>query len=336
MDSSTSAAAASVMIAIGVMTTATGRPWRNGRSGLPWDALVPDSLVAVRYVLRCTSPHQPRVVCVSEEALIPKVASWLREALRRFPHAGFICKTDDDSYVQTAQVHADLSRLEPRARAYGLVEVMERTRPFLELPRSHPRFGAILEQYSSIPVVRYNRSPFLMGAFWGLSRDLAALVPARMRVLHASIVEATNRSALDWTPLEDALVGYSLHEVAHAARVPYHLHHLTWTRVHHYADDKGGMGWVLPSAASTVVHWLKGGAQQWRKTHDLMATADTPRLAPFVFRWNPKFRTFGALEADNATLARWQVYRDVCGKWGCHAPLRGGDVDTFRRAGAGL
>ena len=238
----------SAVVAIGVMTIATGRPWRGGRSGLPWDTLMPDEVVAVRYVCRCSAPHRPRVVCVRDEALIPKVVLWLRKAMRLFPSARFICKTDDDSYVQTAQVHADLSRLEPLACGYGLVEVMERMRPWDELPHSKPRFGAIVEQYSSLPVIKYVRSPFLMGAFWALSRDLAEIVPDRLHALHSQVEESinrmgsqqrdllrryANRSAMAWVPQEDAMVGYSLHEAAHAAGLrSIRLHHLTWTRVH--------------------------------------------------------------------------------------------------------
>ena len=50
----------------------------------------------------------------------------------------------------------------------------------------------------------------------------------------------------------------------------------------------------------------------------------TPRFAPFTFTWHA--RDARLLHDAPRQLARYSIYRKCCWIYGCHAPIRGGDL----------
>ena len=309
-----------------------------------WASLLPDAAVGVRFVRECSGSRSAtrRFVCVDQCARDPKAIAWLRLAPSLFPRARWIGKVDDDAYVQTVQVHSDLSQLEPRASAYGLINLLRRAKPWRPT-LVDPRFGGNLEDFGVDPIqkVRWKFSPFLMGAAYVLSRDLLQLASAEMAALWARVRDA-NATEMAWRPKEDAIVGHAIHQAARRARRTYRLHHLTWTRLHNFPAQcgragcgakrkAGGMGWVYPSAASTIVHWLKsgGGGFGWERTHAVLRRAHVPAFAPFVFTWNASRGSGGRFEADEAVRRRWASYRRHCWIFGCHAPHRGANLSEW-------
>ena len=305
-----------------------------------------------------------KVVCVDEETEHQKAIAWFRLALDLFPRAQWICHSDDDVFVQarqvrrlagspnhpqvlraemacrngvgrasrttcsagTWQVYAELSSLRPWREAYGLVNMMRAWR------RSGPyknQFSGLLESLSDPPVdLSDGIYPFLQGGFYALTRDLVQiLLPDAVRLWTAFESEIHR-----WKMGEDGLIFYALHLAAGRANANYTLRHLTWTRAHYLTarpqhEKRGGMGWVHPSAATTLVHWIKSARRpDWSLVQNITGSADRPAFPAFRLEWHPRSARF---EMDPRSLARWQRYLRICGTWGCHAPHRGGSLSEF-------
>ena len=297
-----------------------------------WGSMLPDSRLAVRFVQRCRSCNQTKhrscvkVVCVDEETEHQKAIAWFRLALDLFPRAQWICHSDDDVFVQARQVYAELSSLRPWREAYGLVNMMRAWR------RSGPyknQFSGLLESLSDPPVdLSDGIYPFLQGGFYALTRDLVhMLLPDAVRLWTAFESEIHR-----WKMGEDGLIFYALHLAAGRANANYTLRHLTWTRAHYLTarpqhEKRGGMGWVHPSAATTLVHWIKSARRpDWNLVQNITGSADRPAFPAFRLEWHPRSARF---EMDPRSLARWQRYLRICGTWGCHAPHRGGSLSEF-------
>lgn len=135
-----------------------------------------------------------------------------------------------------------------------------------------------------------------------------------------------------WKMGEDGFMFYALHLAAGRENANYTLRHLTWTRSHYLTnrprrDKRGGMGWVYPSTATTLVHWLKSGKlAHWNLVHNITGATNSPAFPAFKFEWHARAARF---EMDPKGLRRWQRYLRICKVWGCHAPHRGGDLSEF-------
>lgn len=138
---------------------------------------------------------------------------------------------------------------------------------------------------------------------------------------------------------EDGFIFYALHRAARRTNANYTLRHLTWTRSHYLTNNprqnaRGGMGWVYPSNATTVVHWLKMGQRlHWNIVHNATSMTSSPAFPAFRFDWHARTQRLGLDEWESR---RWERYLTICGMWGCHAPYRGGAVEQFIAAGATL
>ena len=225
-----------------------------------------------------------------------------------------MCTTCITSPAGTWQVHAELSSLTPWREAYGLVNMMK---PWHKSGPYKHQFSGLLESLSDPP--GHNGKgiyPFLQGGFYALTRDLVQmLLPEAVR-LWTAFANKIHR----WEMGEDGFIFAALHLAAGRANANYTLRHLTWTRAHYLTarpqrDKRGGMGWVHPSAATTLVHWLKSARR-----------SDRPAFPAFRLEWHPRSARF---EMDPRSLARWQCYLRICGTWGCHAPHRGGSLSEF-------
>jgi len=360
-------------MAVGVMNAKFRRAFERRTIMSTWGSMLPESRLAVRFVQRCRSCNQTqqrscaRVVCVDEEAEHQKAVAWFRLALELFPRAQWICHSDDDVYLQarqarappsrlaqpqvlragsvcttcitypagTWQVHAELSSLTPWREAYGLVNMMKTWHK--SGPYKH-QFSGLLESLSDPPGhTGHNGNgiyPFLQGGFYALTRDLVQmLIPEAVR-LWTTFENEIHR----WQMGEDGFIFYALHLAAGRANANYSLRHLTWTRAHYLTarpqrDKRGGMGWVHPSAATTLVHWLKSARRSdWNLVRNITGATDRPAFPAFRLEWHPRAARF---EMDPRSLERWQRYLRICGTWGCHAPHRGGSLSDFLVRGTG-
>ena len=176
--------------------------------------------------------------------------------------------------------------------------------------------------------------PFLQGGFYALSRDLIALLLPRARSLLEAERERMRRLRIG----EDVFIFYALHEALAAANRSMSLRHLTWTRSHWLPKrpERGifALGWVYPSNASTVVHWIKHRPSDMELVHNVSGGAVVGAFAPFRFVWSAAHRRLE--HAAWHQLARWSIYRKCCWIYGCHAPYRGGDIKLFLAQSADL
>ena len=112
-----------VQLAIGIMNKK--RYFERRMIRHLWARMLPERMVAVRFVQQCHHAARTATVCVAEEEEHPKALAWFELALKLFPHAQWIGHCDDDVYLQVKQVHAELSQLTPWREAYGLVNIMK-------------------------------------------------------------------------------------------------------------------------------------------------------------------------------------------------------------------
>jgi hypothetical protein len=252
------ASRAKPLLAVGVLTVLRRRRLAREQMRRGWMSLVDDSTITVRFVAACSSAYTPPAdtVCVADEEEHPKAVQWLSLALRLFPSTPWVAHCDDDVHLQTRQVLADLSALPSTGETYGLVHVMKRW-PTLRSGRDlSGLFDGHLEQWGPAPRLRRGYFPFMQGGFYALTRDLVRLLLPAANASWAARADALRTAKVG----EDGLIFHALHAAAARARVSYGLRHLTWTRYHNLAPadaPAGGMGWVAPTAASTVVHWIK-------------------------------------------------------------------------------
>ena len=224
------------------------------------------------------------------------------------------------------QVHAELSSLVPWREAYGLVNMMK---PWRKSGPYRHQFAGLLEQIRDPPRQKGKGAyPFLQGGFYALTRDLVhMLIPDAVRLW-----TTLKHEIIKWKMGEDGFIFYALHLAASREHANYTLRHLTWTRAHYLTerpqrDKRGGMGWVYPSAATTLVHWLKSGrVSHWSFVQNITGSTDRPAFPAFRLEWHPRSASF---EMDPRSLAQWQRYLCICGTWGCHAPYRGGSLSDF-------
>ena len=289
----------SPLIAIGVLTMLrSARQFSREQMRSTWMRLVDDTIVRIKFVAKCESAP-PGFVCTDVELEHPKAIAWFARAIELFPRTPWVGHCDDDVYLNTRHVLRDLLLLPTVGEAYGLVNIMK---AWKSGPRSD-MFDGHLEQWGPRPHgVRNGRYPFMQGGFYALTRDLVMmLLPLANRTwtVHQQVIRKHGLG-------EDGLLFYALHAAAAAARVPYTLRHLTWTRYHYMPRrpleaPAGGMGWVAPSASSTCIHWMKyAGAMHWQLAHNVTAAADAPPFAPFRFVWDAARGRFGRDPSEGA------------------------------------
>ena len=124
-----------------------------------WASLMPASLVAVRFVLHCPAnrlpasvaglPHAHRILCSPVEKEHPKTLFWFERALELFPHTPWLCHADDDSYIQTRVLFAELSRYPAHNEAYGLMYHGRAWDASDDLSRTDSYVGSVVESYAS-------------------------------------------------------------------------------------------------------------------------------------------------------------------------------------------
>ena len=317
-------------LAVGIMNSRYKRHFERRMILQTWATMLPESQLVIRFVQRCTQ-STPSVVCVDVEDEHPKAIAWFQRALVLFPSAQWICHSDDDVYMQARQVHFELSKLTPRAEVYGLINIMK---PWEASGPYKHQFHGILEQFKRPNVeIQGGKYPFMQGGFYAMTRDLVEmLIPDAL-----SLWQRFQQPILKFKMGEDAMMFNALHLAAKRQKASYTLRHVTWTRSHYLParprhDKRGGMGWVFPSTATTVVHWLKSGRLvHWNLVHNATGSTSRPAFPAFRFDWDAGAERF---TMDARSLARWQAYVNICGIWGCHAPYRGGDLAEFVRVDA--
>ena len=112
---------------------------------------------------------------------VEKTASWVRYALRSWPSARFIGKTEDDTYVQLSVLEAELRALVDRANlmfGYMTLAVLPR-RPTV-YPEKQPMKACVTLIQECQKQARNRRPPFTAGCFLG---DLESKldVPGKLR-----------------------------------------------------------------------------------------------------------------------------------------------------------
>ena len=226
-----------------------------------------------------------------------KTVLWVRHAVKTWPTAAYVGKTEDDTYLQLSALALELQRLSALRLPnvlYGLMGICSMPPPsraarsasghkacFLG---SLERAGWVTGGYRSIAQWRGGGgrgarrggaqcaagstapAPFPTGPLMVASTELAAAVFVRCAYL--ADFERQGRLANRRTLCRGAdrarswasLVGDCAigHWVSHCARgLNVTIAHMTYTKGHHYSTGAGGQGWVAPSNASVAVHWLK-------------------------------------------------------------------------------
>ena len=250
-----------------------------------------------------------------------KTRFWFQYALRRWPLATWIGKTEDDTFVSLHLLLFDLSRRQMHAHPlsmYGLMNLCTAThyassakgcflgdfehQSLLTMALTQHAHGACQKQ----PPVPFPTGPLaVMSA--GLARAIfeecaymreyeAAAARLAARNGHAGCASSNVRGTfLDNNACDCAVGGWVQRCVRNAT-----LASMTWSKGHHNAQTGGGMGWVRPDNHSVAVHYLKSPAEgPWETarnaTADVAATPFPPLLwaysnDPVTTPTTPRFR----------------------------------------------
>ena len=279
----------------------------------------PDPDLVLRFVIRCGStPPRSDFVCVGSRRGRPKSMEWLMEAPLLFPNASWIAKSDDDTWIHVPHILEELRGLHPDGTLMGLGMIMMKRKP-------KDVFGGTFDSFDDFSdLSKRGRYPFLQGGFRVYSRDV--LHDARMK---AQLLRYRRLYERHDGPIGEDAASMRAIERAFPNRT-FKIMHMTWSRSHFLQHNwkshpGGGMGWVHPSNASTVVHWVKYGPQAFRFLRAFSGAGSPPfAFRSFEFRWHPGSRIFAPSNAS-----AWKCYRRVCGAWGCHAPYRGERISTY-------
>jgi hypothetical protein len=218
-----------------------------------------------------------------------KTIQWMRFALRAWPNARFIGKTEDDTFVNLRRLEVDLLQIASLPNImYGLMGICSMP-SFVHAERSSKGHRACflgsLERVGwltggSRALVQWNRdkehskcaqrssapTPFPTGPLMVASASLATTIFSSCAYLDRFFERgrAANRRTLcrgrdklrSWASLiGDCAIGHWMSQCAREVSIT--IAHMTYTKCHHYATDAGGQGWVAPSNESIAVHWLK-------------------------------------------------------------------------------
>lgn len=259
-----------------------------------------------------------------------KAFAWFYAAVRELPHAAFVGKCDDDTFVQPAALAKDLRTLGEGGLHYvGQIMWITGWTPVAG-PRGEAGagkpclYGGTLDGNSKVGHIpgrlkrrqraRCNASvpggsltgiyPYAAGPLYLLSKGLLATV---MR--HGATVRLAAAQGFDVRG-EDATIGYIIHRAMHAVNGSYTLAHLTWTKLvdvsgqvlFDRARRAGGGQYVHPTPSSYVVHKLKTGDNTyWGEVHRVLNESQDICFPLVQATWHPQPP---AVTMED-TIARW-------------------------------
>ena len=257
------------LVAIGVATMRAKLATVKVRILSTWGSLIPPAVV-LRFVVVCREGTlaESDIVCSQHDEEHPKTIAWFRHALLTFPHTPWIAHSDDDTWVNPRVLARELRLIPPRQEAYGLIFLTlwagggkNVSFPIIESFADPVDVNARSRNKKPDGSTVGNRSflyPFLQGGFYALTRDLVEILVPVARGFWKADAAWIRRQTLG----EDAFLFGALHIAAARANLTYKLNHLSWSRYHDLPDKPErmvfGMGWVFPTEASTVVHYVKG------------------------------------------------------------------------------
>ena len=233
---------------------------------------------------------------------IEKMHLWFVHALKRWPDARWVGKTEDDTYTNLPQLLFDLRRpsvLSHSHLVYGLMHLTATApimpagvRPGCWLADLESVYGGSSPAANAAPwqpeaslakhiaqAKRCNGSiaPFPSGPLAVFSaalarrrfvgcdylRDFMQIARAWDRASDHCGTDHPNRTrGLAGTTCDGVLGGWIEHCTPRGEGVV--LAHMTWSKGHFFADRPGGLGWVLPSNTSVAVHGIKSSPETIR------------------------------------------------------------------------
>lgn len=304
------------MLVVGVLT----RPSKHEIHRAMLDTwMKPRNNFEARFVMNCDRkrfPPPPGSICTSNAGRNPlargriKSFEWLAIAPRMFPMARWIAKADDDVWVNVPVILRELSGSAPEWTMLGLGMYMSEDKL---------RFEGTFDEAWTHPRAVF---PFMQGGFRVYSSDILHDRMVQNCLRRNKNVFMANKKQIG----EDVLSAWSIGQGQPNRTLT--LLHQTWTRFHFLQHNwetypQGGMGWVHPTNASEVVHWLKYGSREFHMLQDTV-TSTNAAFPSHVFRWIPSQHRVWPEDS-----ARWNCYRRVCAKFGCHAPHRGASLSTY-------
>lgn len=245
-----------------------------------------------------------------------KAFLWLEHAARSHAGAAWIGKADDDSFINTVALEADLRGLEgldPRARPalVGLINIATAWSPLegralgshagrpcgrIRQLESSGTFGKRTLANRWVGKTACNVSaepnaslagpyPYAVGPLYLLSAALARLAFVGTPAVHRLRGEQPFSCRA-----EDATIGYAIHLAGVMHGVTLSLAHLTWTKMHNFHAHRVAPSYRMPDDESVVVHNLKCSLARpalWRRLRESLTEA-SPRAHPLGARKGPR------------------------------------------------
>lgn len=237
-----------------------------------------------------------------------KTRFWFQYALRRWPLAPWIGKTEDDTFISLHLLLFDLSRRSMRAHPltmYGLMNLCTATHYassatgcFLGDFEHQSQLSMALTQHAHGKCQKQPPVPFPTGPLAVMSAGLARAIfeeCAYMREYEAAAARLAARHGgggcahsnvrgtfLDNNACDCAVGGWVQRCVRNAT-----LASMTWSKGHHNAQTGGGMGWVRPDNHSVAVHWLKSPAEgPWETARNATASTESTPFPPLLWAYS--------------------------------------------------
>lgn len=253
-----------------------------------------------------------------------KTRWWFGFAIRRWPNASWVAKTEDDTYLHLGKLLFDLSRSELRSQPFTMFGLMNLCTCQSAGPRDARASGCFLGDMEHADDVeralkKHRRmlggcrsqvpTPFPTGPLAVLSAPLVRQVFEQCEYLRAYSREAAalqQPTSTAGDTAEQVAAGGCLtrlvrqtflernacdcsvgHWVQRCVRGNVTLASMTWTRGHHWAHGAGGMGYVRADAQSVAVHHLKTSAvAPWHQTHNASNANETTAFPPLMWQWS--------------------------------------------------
>ena len=270
--------------------------------------------------------------------------SWFVTAVRHWPDALFYGRTEDDVYVQCTGLMYDLARVSARYLWLGLFA-------WTGNGEGEGCWGGAFDDGAAYPA---KTNAQLLAKERRCPASAAPLRPSpthEIDVRSAPLARAfaTCKHPVRWLERQrgvrkdvrrglDCANDYSAVQglwCAHCVHAPVTLAHLTWTKVHSNAADRGWRPFAAPSNTTLVldmnlrdrkIRTNVSGA--WASAHAVMAPTASSSFPPLLYAYDPMRQAGDAPFVVPLNPGAAAMHHETCRWGGCH-PSRGEAVPTW-------